>query len=131
MGGIANLLNKHFSKDTIRAFSIEGKADDISYQISHGLKKEMRMKIGGRESIVGYELTEKGKKQIETDNREMESLSFLEKDYVLGISAFCKEEREYWRRHPKYSKEEEYKRMSEDEEFAYKHLQRIADTSFF
>lgn len=39
MGGIANLLNKHFSKDTIRAFSIEGRADDIAYQISHGLKK--------------------------------------------------------------------------------------------
>lgn len=130
MGGIANLLNKHFSKDTIRGFSIEGRADDIVYQTSRGLKKEIRMKIGGIESIIGYELTEKGKKQIEKDNKEMESLSFVEKDYISGIHAFYKDENEYWASHPNYTKDEEYKRMGEDEEYAYKHLQRIADTSY-
>ena len=59
------------------------------------------------------------------------SLSVIEKEYTSGIPAFCKEEKKYWKTHPNYTKEEEYKKMSEEEEYAYKYLQRIADTSYW
>lgn len=75
--------------------------------------------------IAGYELTNKGKKQIQKDNKELESLVVTEKELLQGVPEFYKEERRYWKDNPKYTKEEEYKKMSENEIYAYKHLKQI------
>ena len=120
MNGISSILHKHFSKDAIRAFAIEGKQDDIIYQITHGLQKEIKR----GKMIVGYELTEKGKAQIKKDNEELEQLSVTEKELTDGTFVFYKDEKEYWKKNPRYTKEEEYKRMNEDEVYAYKHLKQ-------
>lgn len=74
--------------------------------------------------IVGYELTEKGKAQIKKDNEELEQLSVTEKELTDGTFVFYKDEKEYWKKNPRYTKEEEYKRMNEDEVYAYKHLKQ-------
>lgn len=118
---ISKMLNKHFSSDAIKYFAICGKQEDIVYQVSHGLQKEIKK----NNLQIGYEITKKGKKQIERDNEEIEILNLSIEDLSKNIFSFFADEKIYWEEHPNYTKDEEYKRMNKDEEYAYKYLQTI------
>lgn len=131
MGGISRLLKKHFFQYHIKLYALEGKGEDINCQLKHGLQKEAY--LDGL--MIGYELTDKGRAEIEKDNVLIDQLIDLVGNDIVGNRerkiAFFKDEIEYWRKHPNYTGDEEFKRMSRDERFAYLYLKREMDTSYW
>lgn len=118
MNEIRRIMKTYLSDDAIALLALEAKQDDRQWMMKHGYITEVKLNNKGFSS--GGDITPKGERFIKDSNREIERL--FEKTKDISVEKYNTVKRNLLGYSKNHYNDEEFSKLSEDEQFAYRKL---------
>lgn len=118
MNEIRRIMKTYLSDDAIALLALEAKQDDRQWMMKNGYITEVKLNNKGFPS--GGDITPKGERFIKDSNREIERL--FEKTKDISVEKYNTVKRNLLGYSKNHYNDEEFSKLSEDEQFAYRKL---------